>query len=145
MNRSFTAQSGTFSATFDATPIGTAGSINDVIGLSSGAQTSISNYPVLISFSSNPAGQIVARNGGSYVGGSPAINYTPGQTYHFRLAVDITTHTYSVFVTPPGGAEMTLGTGMAFRTGVTPSSLNNIGADVDATATGSVKYCSFVP
>src|SRR5437016_14403202 len=55
-------QSGTFTATFDASV--TAAPTNDVVGLSSGAQTSIANFPVLISFSDT--GHFVARNGGSY-------------------------------------------------------------------------------
>ncbi len=85
----------------------------------------------------------MARNGGAY----QATNNVPvvgGATYHFRLVVNVPAHTYSIFVTPPGGTEVTIGSNFAFRTGVTPSSLNSIGSDVTP-ATGSLTYCNFVP
>jgi hypothetical protein len=61
--------------------------------------------------------------------------------YHFRLVVNVASHTYSVFVTPAGGSEQTVATNFSFRSeqsGVT--SLNNwaVWAQV-----GSVTACGF--
>ncbi len=53
-------------------------------------------------------------------------------------AINVAAHTYSAYVTPPGGSEQTIASNYAFRTeqaGV--SSLNNFDADVDATPGGS--------
>src|SRR5256884_8744690 len=41
--------------------------------------------------------------------------YEAGTSYHFRLVVDVPSHTYSAYVTPAGGTEQTIGTGFAFR------------------------------
>src|SRR5207249_7225642 len=58
-------------------------------------------------------GKIQVRNGGSYI---TTIAYTGGITYHFRLDINIPTHTYSAYATPAGSIEQTLGTNLAFRT-----------------------------
>src|SRR5207247_1650440 len=63
----------------------------------------------------NAAGQIDARNGAAYAAAS-AIPYAAGTSYHFRLVVDVPSHSYAAYVTPAGGAEATIGTGYAFRT-----------------------------
>jgi len=46
---------------------------------------------------------------------STSINYSANVTYHFRMVVNVTAHTYSVFVTPAGGSELTVGSNYAFR------------------------------
>jgi hypothetical protein len=54
------------------------------------------------------------------------------------------THTYSIFVRPPGGSELTVGTNFAFRTeqsGVT--SLNWWGVYVNSGTAGSSTVCNF--
>src|SRR5262249_34674028 len=56
------AQSGTFTATYDATP--SASPINAVVALSQGQQTAYTGFATLTRF--NPSGNIDARNGGSY-------------------------------------------------------------------------------
>jgi hypothetical protein len=38
--------------------------------------------------------------------------YAAGQTYHFRLTENLPAATYSLFVTPPGAAEIPLGTNL---------------------------------
>ena len=63
----------------------------------------------------NEQGSIDARNGIAYEADA-AIAYAAGRTYHFRLTIDPTTHTYSVYVTPAGASEQTLATSYAFRT-----------------------------
>lgn|GEM_PF-1419425 len=137
-NTAFASQAGAFTAEFDATP--SAAGINGVVGLSRGAQTAFPGFACLIAFSNN--GQIVARNGGAYAS-TTTVNYSGGVTYHFRLAVNVTAHTYSIFVTPAGGTEQTLGSNFAFRTEQnTVSSLDNWGTFVSSTA-GSLTTCNF--
>ena len=77
-----------------------------MIGLSDGAATAYTSLAAIARF--NPTGDIDARNGGAYAAAS-TIPYQAGVSYHFRMAVDITTHTYSIFVTAPGGTEQTWG------------------------------------
>ena len=87
-----------------------------------------------------PGGIIDARNGSSYQA-QTQITYVPGTTYHFRLEVDVPTNTYSVYVTPQGGSEKTIGTNFAFRTeqlGTTV--LDNWGLRAE---TGSHQVCNF--
>jgi hypothetical protein len=95
------AATGTFTATFDATP--TVSPENAVVGLSSGAATAYGNLACIARF--NPTGQIDAYNGTAY--GTSTINYSANVSYHFRLVVNVTAHTYSVYVTPAGGTELT--------------------------------------
>ena len=110
-NSAFTSQNGSFTATFDATPNGTG--LDVATGLSQGAAAAYTDLAVIVRF--NTGGTIDARNGGAYAA-TNSIAYTAGTSYHFRVVVDVSSHTYSVYVTPAGGAEQTIGTGFAFRT-----------------------------
>jgi hypothetical protein len=122
-----TAQAGTFTATFDATP--TVSPENAVVGLSKGAATAYGNLSCIARF--NPTGDIDAYNGTGYV--ATTINYSAGVTYHFRLVVNVSAHTYSVYVTPAGGSELTVGLNYAFRsTANTVTSLDTWNLEVDS-------------
>src|SRR6266566_1401407 len=110
-NSAFTSQNGSFTATFDATPNGTG--LDAATGLSQGAAAAYTDLAVILRF--NTGGTIDARNGGAYAA-TNSIGYTAGTSYHFRVVVDVSSHTYSAYVTPAGGAEQTIGTGFAFRT-----------------------------
>ena len=77
------AQTGSFTATFDARP--SVGAIDSVVGLSNGPQTAYSGFAALARF--NASGSIDARNGGAYAAAS-TIPYAGNNTYHFRLAVN---------------------------------------------------------
>ncbi|HKQ72658.1 MAG TPA: hypothetical protein VJ810_02945 [Blastocatellia bacterium] len=139
-NRSFTSQSGTFTAEFDATPL--VAPTDTVVGLSQGAQTAYSGFATLARF--NLTGAIDARNGGAYAAAT-AIPYSANVTYHFRMVVNVPAHTYSIFVRPAGGSELTIGTDFAFRTEQnTVTSLNNWGGFVNTSATGSSRVCNFM-
>jgi hypothetical protein len=104
-------QSQFFSVNFDASV--SVAPTNSFIGLSSGPQTAYTGYATLVRF--NPSGAIDARNGGAFQAQS-VIPYAAGQIYHFSLFVDVANHNYSIFVTPPGQSEQTVGTNFAFRT-----------------------------
>src|SRR5438034_297202 len=110
-NTAFASQNGSFTATFDATPTGTG--LDAATGLSQGAAAAYTDLAVIVRF--NTGGTIDARNGGAYAAAN-TITYTAGTSYHFRVVVDVSSHTYSAYVTPAGGAEQTIGTGFAFRT-----------------------------
>jgi len=110
-NSAFASQNGSFTATFDATPNGTG--LDAATGLSQGAAAAYTDLAVIVRF--NTGGTIDARNGGAYAA-TNSIGYTAGTSYHFRVVVDVSSHTYSAYVTPAGGAEQTIGTGFAFRT-----------------------------
>jgi poly(beta-D-mannuronate) lyase len=136
-NAAFAAQTGTFTAEFDATP--SASPINGYVALSQGAQTAHTGFAAIARF--NPTGQIDARDGGVYAANS-TINYSANVRYHFRLVVDVSTRSYSIFVTPQGGSEITVGTNYAFRSeqsGVTSLSSRGIW-----TGTGTSTVCGFV-
>src|SRR5205085_10911206 len=133
LNNSFTTQSSTFTAEWDATPLVVG--IDAVMALSNGAQNAFTGFACLVRF--NTSGTIDARDGGTYHAAS-TILYAASTTYHFRLAVNVPAHTYSIYVTPAGGSEQAVGLNYAFRTEqATVSSLNNYGLIVDS-ATGSV-------
>ena len=139
INNAFTSQSTTFTAEWDATPSAT--NIDAVVGLSNGSQTTFAGFACLIRF--NSLGKIDARDGGIYNSGS-SISYTANTTYHFRLAINVPAHTYSIYVTPGGGSEQAVGLNYAFRTEQsTVSALSNQGLIVDS-GTGSARLCNFV-
>jgi hypothetical protein len=139
LNTAFPSHSGTFTATFDATP--SVSKQGSAVGISKGVQTSNTGFANIIAFSAT-TGVIQARNGGAYV--DSAVPYTGGTSYHFRLVINVTAHTYSIFVTPAGGSEQTVGMNFAFRTEQnTVTSLDHWGAKVNATPGGTLKVCNF--
>lgn len=134
----FSSRSGSFTATFDATP--SVSGQNSAVGLSKGAQTAFSGFANIVAFATS--GVIQARSGGSYVNSN--VPFTGGVSYHFRLAINVTTHMYSVFVTPAGGSEQTVGTNFAFRTEQnTVTSLDHWGSWVNSTSSGTLQVCNF--
>ena len=137
-NASMASETGTFTATFDATP--SASPTNSTIGLSNGAQTAYASFACLARF--NPTGQIDAYNGTAYAAAS-TINYSAGVSYHFRLVVNIAAQTYSTYVTPAGGSELTVGLNYAFR--IADTTLNYWGVYVNSTGSGTDTVCNFAP
>ena len=87
--------------------------MNGVTGVALGTADAYTDLGVIVRF--NPSGFLDARNGGAYRA-TQTIPYTAGTRYRVRLVVNVPKHTYSVFVTPDGGAEQTLATNYAFRT-----------------------------
>ena len=112
---------GTFDVSFDATP--SAGNVDAVTGLSASAASSYNDLAVIARF--NSSGSIDAINGGAYTAAN-SVPYVGGSTYHFRAAVNVPSHTYSLYVTPPGKPETPVALNYAFRTGQgTVSALSN--------------------
>src|SRR5437773_145240 len=134
-NVAIPSQAGAFEAQFDAIP--TTANMNGVVGLSNGPAADWTNLAAIVRFDS--AGTIDARNRGVYAA-TATIPYTAGTSYHFRLDVDLASHTYDIHVTPAGAAEQLLGNAFAFRTEqATVSVLNNLGLDANA---GTATVCN---
>ncbi len=133
------AKTGTFTASFDATP--SQAGLGSVIAISKGTQTAYTGFANLVRF--NNAGDIEARNGGAYAAAA-TIPFTAGVTYHFRLLINVTAHTYSIFVTPAGQTELTVGANFAFRTEQNKvTSLDHWGVFEPATPGGTIQVCGF--
>ena len=129
-------QSGIFTAEFDATP--NTALMNGVIGLSSGPASDYSDLAAIVRF--DDSGQIDARNNGTYASDT-TVPYTVGTTYHFRLVINVPTHTYTIYVTPAASTEKVLGTNYLFRVEQgTVGSLDNWALYADA---GSHQVCNF--
>ncbi|PYX87722.1 MAG: hypothetical protein DMG67_18700, partial [Acidobacteria bacterium] len=139
VNTAFASQTGTFTATFDATT--SLSHMNSVVALSHGAGTAYTAFANLVAFNGTQ-GVILARDGAAY-SAVTNVPYAGGQTFHFRLVVNVTAHTYSIFVTPPGGSELIIGSDFHFRVEQnTVTSLNNLGVFVGATS-GTLQVCNF--
>src|SRR6266704_5824720 len=110
--------------------------MDGAVGLSNGPGADYTTLAAIVLFSST--GTTQARNGSAYA--AATIPYSGGTTYHFRLDVDIPSHSYTVYVTPTGSTEQLLGSNFAFRTEqAAVSVLNNLGLKA---AVGSVAVCS---
>ncbi len=121
-NVSIPAQTGTFTVTYDATP--SDDGMTAEVGLSNGAQTAESGFAVLTRF--NAAGHIDAINGGAF--SYSKIQYLSGQSHHFRIVVNLSTHTYSAYVSVPftdAAQEQTIGTDLKFNTAQRNASVIN--------------------
>src|SRR5438128_758542 len=121
-NVAIPSQTGAFEVPFDATP--STANMDGVVGLANGPAADYTNLAAIVRF--NPTGTIDARNGVDYAAAT-AIPYTVGTTYHFRLDVDIASHSYTAYVTPTGATEQLVGSAFAFRTEQSAVSvLNNL-------------------
>ena len=139
MNNPFPNQTGKFSVRFSGS-VSMAPS-NGILALSMGAPNSFAGYAASIRFS--PMGMIDVVNGADYGAATP-LAYAANAVYRFRMTVDVAAHTYSVFVTPPGGSEMTLAMNYAFRSQqATVAGLNSWGVVMQSMATGNLKACGF--
>ncbi len=104
-------RNGRFTVRYLATPHDSG--MDGLFALSRGAGSTYSDYAVLVRFST--AGRIDARDGDVYRADTQ-VSYQPGQTYVFRLVVDVAAGRYDVFVTSPDGIERQVAAGFAFRT-----------------------------
>jgi hypothetical protein len=132
-NSGFTAQTGSPTVKFNATPSGN--NINAVMGLSNGAQSIYTSLAAIVRF--NPSGFIDAYNGTGY-SALTSVPYTGGTRYSFWFQLNIPAQTYNVYVTPEGGQQVQIGSNFAFR--LSAPVLNNVTYHAEV---GSDKVCSF--
>ena len=125
------AHSGVFTISFDAVPsvVGQ----DTVIGLSKGVAAQYTDLAAIVRF--NNTGHIDVRNGGTYAA-KVSLAYAAKAKYLVRMVVDVPTHTYSVFVTPPGQAEVALAQNYAFRT--EQATVSSLGYENEGSAFGTV-------
>lgn len=126
-----------FTVTFDATPSAAMDASLGFFAPSPGPPPPLSEFIHL-----NPAGFIQARDGDLFAPSS--VRYTPGETYHFRLTENLPAATYSVFVTPPGAAEIPLGTNLQVpldQRGAT--TLTGWGLTINGPDGATVNVCNF--
>ncbi len=100
-----------FDLTFTMIP--SANNIDGVTGLSMVEATGYTDLAAIVRF--NTQGYIDARNGGSY----EAVNtlaYIAGIRYEVSMSINISTHIYSVTVTPAGGSIVVIADNHGFRT-----------------------------
>ncbi len=135
-NRSIELQAGQFSAEYDVVP--NVSNMNGTTGLSLGNAAAWDDLAVIVGFSE--AGEINVRNGGVYNADS-VVNYTAGNSYHFRIVGDIPSHTYSVYVAEEAGPEILLANNYAFRT--TQSGVSSLDTLAVVAATGSHTVSNF--
>ena len=133
-------ETGSFAASFDVTPQANATDAN--IALSQNSPADYIDLAAIVRF--NNTGNIDARNGSAYAAAYTQ-PYTAGATYHIQMLVNVAAHTYTVYVTPPGGAQALLASNYAFRTEqANATSLNYWTTYEDATgATGPLQVCNF--
>jgi hypothetical protein len=110
---SFAAQTGTFTAQWDSTP--SAQAIAAFTGLSSAAAGTWTDNAAMVRFNADNTIQALKGGNPDAYTADTAINYTAGSSYHFRLVVNIPSHSYSVFITPQGGTETLLASNYPFR------------------------------
>jgi hypothetical protein len=137
-NVSISPQSGTFTVEFDAIPEGD--NIDALTMLSSGPGSQYTDYAASIRFSTE--GFIDVRNYDQY-NSDVDVPYTSGTSYHFQAQINVSTHTYSVWVTPSGALEpIALASDYSFRDGQ-----DNVG-QIDnwglRAGTGSHQVCNFI-
>ena len=132
---SFAAQTA-FTAEFDATP--SAVNVDEVMGFSSGAPgQQFTNLEAIARFFTN--GVIEARDGATYTADNP-VTYSAGTSYHFKFDIDVASRTYSVYVTPSGGSQITLASNYAFRSDAPAvSSLDDLASEA---GTGTLQICN---
>jgi len=92
-NSAFPRQSGRFHVELTATP--SAGNLDAVIGLSQGGASQWARLAAIVRF--NAEGFIDVRSGNEYRADS-AYTYRAGATYFIRFDVDLSTHSYSVWL-----------------------------------------------
>ncbi|MEZ4233118.1 MAG: calcium-binding EGF-like domain-containing protein [Polyangiaceae bacterium] len=138
VNQDFAGQTGAFTVEWD----GIASAQTDgIFGLTvDDTANDWDDFAVAARFS--PMGLIDARDGGAY-NHDAFVPYTAGTEYHFRMAVDLTTHKYSLWVTPSGGAEVQIAQDYAFRPNLnTVTELRNAAARTQ-TNVKPIQICNF--
>lgn len=89
------------------------------------SSTDVAGYGSLnLTVRMNTSGYFDVRNGGGYAA-LTRVPFVSGQTYHVRIVADLGAQRYSVWVRPPGGAEIQIASNYVFRTGA--PAINDLG------------------
>jgi len=135
INEAFPDQAKMFHADFDATP--STAAIDAVVGLSGGSAADFAQLAAIVRF--NPAGTLDVRNGSAYQ--STSWPYRAGESLHFRIDIDVRTHSYSVWI-GTGPVRTPLAKALQFRSEqAAVASLSSVASKVDSTA-GALQVCN---
>jgi hypothetical protein len=144
VNDAIGGSSGTFTIEFSAYPKAAGNyppTVDAVIGLANGPASSFGALGPIVRF--NAQGDIDARNGAAY-GATQRVQYRSDYPYLFRVSVDVTAHTYSVWVkerTAQGTPLTQIADHFAFRTEQSAvTRLDTVGRFVDAPS-GALSLC----
>jgi unsaturated chondroitin disaccharide hydrolase len=111
------------------------------IGFNSRGAEGRAAFVSLVRFSRT--GAILVRDGDAF-SAAARVRYVAGETYHFRLVEDLPAVSYTVFVTPPGGTEILLGSNLqvpAEQRGA--PTLEGWGAEVNSPGGAELTVCGF--
>ncbi len=114
VNTSITAQTDTFTATFDVVP--SDAPMNGGVGFSNGEVSAWGEMSTILGFRSG--GVIDARNGEEY-DALQTLKYEAGKVYHVMMTVDVPNNLYSVKVQPEDGLPVVIAKDYAFRVSAT--------------------------
>jgi len=92
-----TNQTGTFTFEFDVEP--SSNNMDGLVGLCKNTASAYSSSACILRF--NASGYLDVRNGSSYAADVTKA-YSANTNYHVRMDVDVSSHIYSVYVTPEG-------------------------------------------
>jgi hypothetical protein len=133
-------QNGAFVVELNARP--SASPTDAVVGLASGPATAYTSLATAVRFADT--GRIDVRRGGTYAADA-SLPYAAGQTYHVKMAVNLTNHTYSVWVAARGGQPVQLALNYPFRTEQAQvMALDGYAQYVDPAATGTLDVCGAI-
>ncbi len=133
-----TSETASFTASFDVTPQASATDAD--IALSQNVPAAYTDLAAIVRF--NSFGNIDVRNGSAY-SSMYTQPYAAGVTYHIEMVVNVAAHTYTVYVTPPGGTQAQLANNYAFRSEqASASSLNYWTTYEDGSGTGPLQVCN---
>jgi len=105
-------ETATTTLTVEFTAMAVEDDIDGVTGVCYGAADWYSDMACILRF--NNTGYLDARDGASY-DADATLAYSAGQVFAVEMEINISTHTYSVYVTPAGGSQTTLASGYDFR------------------------------
>jgi hypothetical protein len=143
INTPFPSQSGSFSVSWDMTPL--TSPIDAAVALAPSATASAwEDLATIVRFATSPSNLIDARNGSIYDHAS-TVPWVVNGNYRVRLEVNVrkpvAANTYSIYVTAPGGSEQLLGSSYAFRT--EQQEATQLQSWVLKSSTGSEVACNF--
>ena len=99
-------------AEFDVTP--RIYPLDGVIGYADSSTLVLARTELAVHMRLNPAGFFDAYNATRY-SATTSVPYVANATYHVRMVIDLPARRYSIWIRPPGGAEVLLANNFGFR------------------------------
>ena len=114
-----------------------------VIAVSNGTPASFDSLAAAVRFA--PSGEIDARDGATYRA-TTSLAYHAGTTYHMRVVVDVSSHTFSAFVETTQPLAVEIAHDFAFRPSqATVTRLDTLASNVDTSDGATLQLCNLGP